>query len=106
MSEEKTITKTRALELAKNVSDALKAEKAATEALATARKTRDEVARAAAAELEGVNFEATDGTKFYIAGVKGGTVGFRKCLPSQIQKAQAANGVFIKLPANTTTSPN
>ncbi len=104
MAEEKTITKARALELAKSVSEALKAEKDANVAYAAARSERDKAARAAAEELGGVIFEGTDGTRFYIAGVKGGTVGFRKCLPSQIAKAQSENATFIKLPANTTTS--
>lgn len=104
MSEEKTITKARALELAKTVSDALKAEAAANAALSEAKKNRLTVATEAAAELTGVIFETQTGEKFYVAGVKGGSVGFRKALPSQIAKADAAGQTYIKLPANTTLS--
>lgn len=106
MSEEKTITKARALELAKSVSDALKAEAAANAALVEAKKNRLTVATAAAAELTGVIFETANGDKFYVAGVKGGSVGFRKALATQIAKAEEAKQTFIKLPANTTLTAN
>ena len=106
MSEAKTITKTRALELAKNVSDALKAESEALKAAETAKESRRVIATDAAAECAGVIFECADAEKtwVYIAGVKGGTVGFRKCLPSQRAKAVTEGVTVIKLPASTTIS--
>ncbi len=104
MSEEKTITKARALELAKNVSDAMKTEAAAAAALSEAKKNRLKVASEAAAELTGVIFETQTGDKVYVAGVKGGNVGFRKALPKQVEKAVAEGVSFIKLPASTTLS--
>lgn len=104
MSEEKTITKARCLELAKNLSDALKLEKVKTKEAADARAARMTVASEASVEASGVIFETAEGVPYYIAGVKGGGVSFRKCLPAQIAKAQAEGVVFIKLPANTVTS--
>lgn len=106
MSEAKTITKTRALELAKNVSEALKTESEALKAAEAAKESRRVIATEAAAECAGVIFECADEAKtwVYIAGVKGGTVGFRKCLPTQKAKAQAEGVTVIKLPASTVTS--
>ena len=101
------ITKARALELAKNLSDSLKHEQETEAAAKQARADRDAVARAAAAEIDGkVIFETSTGEFYYVAGVKGGTVGFRKALDTQLAKARAeGSGVsFYKLPVATTLS--